>query len=86
MPTQKRGFWLFIFSLIPGAGEMYMGFFKQGISIMTLFWGIVAISGRMNLDFTVVFLPVLQFLPCTQSEESASGGILYSRRQLYFPH
>ena len=39
MQKQKRGFWLFIFSLIPGAGEMYMGFKKQGISIMLLFWG-----------------------------------------------
>lgn len=29
MQKQKRGFWLFIFSLIPGAGEMYMGFKKQ---------------------------------------------------------
>lgn len=38
MPKQKRGFLLFICSLIPGAGEMYLGFFKQGISIMTLFW------------------------------------------------
>mgnify|MGYP000143409302 FL=1 len=38
MQKQKRGFLLFISSLIPGAGEMYMGFFKQGISIMTLFW------------------------------------------------
>lgn len=36
MPKQKRGFLLFICSLIPGAGEMYLGFFKQGISIMTL--------------------------------------------------
>ena len=35
MQKQKRGFWLFIFSLIPGAGEMYMGFKKQGISIMS---------------------------------------------------
>ena len=26
MQKQKRGFWLFIFSLIPGAGEMDMGF------------------------------------------------------------
>ena len=40
MQKQKRGFWLFIFSLIPGAGEMYMGFKKQGISIMFLFWGV----------------------------------------------
>ena len=37
MQKQKKGFLLFISSLIPGAGEMYMGFFKQGISIMTLF-------------------------------------------------
>ena len=29
MQKQKRGFWLFIFSLIPGAGEMYMGFKTQ---------------------------------------------------------
>ena len=35
MQKQKKGFLLFISSLIPGAGEMYMGFFKQGISIMT---------------------------------------------------
>ena len=44
MQKQKRGFWLFIFSLIPGAGEMYMGFKKQGISIMFLFWGVFAIG------------------------------------------
>lgn len=30
MQKQKKGFLLFISSLIPGAGEMYMGFFKQG--------------------------------------------------------
>ena len=34
MKKQKHGFWVFIFSLIPGAGEMYMGFKKQGISIV----------------------------------------------------
>ena len=45
MQKQKRGFLLFICSLIPGAGEMYMGFFKQGISIMTLIWALVAIPG-----------------------------------------
>lgn len=44
MQKQKKGFLLFISSLIPGAGEMYMGFFKQGISIMTLFWAIIAIA------------------------------------------
>ena len=61
MQKQKKGFLLFISSLIPGAGEMYMGFFKQGISIMTLFWAIIAIAGGLNISSLVIFLPVLWF-------------------------
>ena len=61
MQRQKRGFLLFICSLIPGAGEMYMGFFKQGISIMTLFWAIVAIAGGLNISSLVILLPVIWF-------------------------
>ena len=61
MQKQKKGFLLFICSLIPGAGEMYMGFFKQGISIMTLFWAIIAIAGGLNISSLVIFLPVIWF-------------------------
>ena len=61
MQKQKKGFLLFISSLIPGAGEMYMGFFKQGISIMTLFWAIIAIAGGLNISSLVIFLPVIWF-------------------------
>ncbi len=38
MTRKKNGFLTFIFSLLPGAGEMYMGFFKQGMSIMAIFF------------------------------------------------
>ena len=61
MQRQKRGFWLFICSLIPGAGEMHMGFMKQGVSIMLLFWGIVGISAGLNLGFLTIFLPIIWF-------------------------
>jgi len=38
MKQQKKNkFFTFMFSFIPGAAEMYMGFMKQGISLMTLF-------------------------------------------------
>jgi len=40
---------------------MYMGFFKQGISIMTLFWAIIAIAGGLNISSLVIFLPVIWF-------------------------
>lgn len=38
MKQQKKGkFFTFIFSFMPGAAEMYMGFMKNGVSLMTLF-------------------------------------------------
>ena len=59
MQKQKRGFWLFIFSLIPGAGEMYMGFKKQGISIMFLFWGVFSIGAFTGIDWLVFLIPII---------------------------
>lgn len=61
MQKQKKGFWLFIASLIPGAGEMYMGFRKQGISIMLLFWGIFSLAAWVQLDFLIFFFPIIWF-------------------------
>ena len=59
MTKQKKGFLLFLCSLIPGAGELYMGFRKQGISIMLLFWGCIFFSGYSGIGFFVMFLPIL---------------------------
>ena len=61
MQKQKRGFWLFIFSLIPGAGEMYMGFKKQGISTMLLFFAIIAAGASTGMDWLIWFLPIVWF-------------------------
>lgn len=50
MKQQKKNkFFTFIFSFIPGAAEMYMGFMKQGISLMTLFlvFLVVPLSTRL---------------------------------------
>lgn len=61
MTRQKKGFWLFIFSLIPGAGEMYMGFMKQGISIMLLFCSIFALCAGTGMDWLLMFFPIIWF-------------------------
>lgn len=45
MTKKKSGFWTFVFSLLPGAAEMYMGFMKMGISLMGLFFGLAMLSG-----------------------------------------
>ena len=54
MKKQKRGFINFICSLIPGAGEMNMGFEKQGISIMIVFWGIVSVASLTGFAWLLV--------------------------------
>ena len=61
MTKQKHGFLVFIASLIPGAGEMYMGFRKQGLSIMLLFWGTFALTSVINMGWIMLFLPILWF-------------------------
>lgn len=61
MTRKKSGFLLFIFSLIPGAGEMYLGFFKQGISVMSVFFAIFAGATWLNVGPVMFVLPVLWF-------------------------
>ncbi len=41
MISKKNNFFTFIFSLIPGAGQMYMGFMKRGLSLMSVFFLII---------------------------------------------
>lgn len=49
MKTKKKNRFLsFCFSWIPGAGEMYMGFFKTGLSLMSLFALIIAVAVLIN--------------------------------------
>lgn len=61
MIKQKKGFFVFVCSLVPGAGEMYMGFRKQGLSIMTLFWGVIALCATLNVGVFAAVLPVIWF-------------------------
>ena len=48
--NKKNAIFTFIFSLVPGAGEMYMGFMKQGVSLMTMFFACMAICSWMRAD------------------------------------
>lgn len=49
------------FSLVPGAGHMYLGLIKQGIQLMLLFFSIIFIGASFQLDFLLIFLPIVWF-------------------------
>ncbi len=57
MKQQKKNkFFTFMFSFIPGAAEMYMGFMKQGLSLMALF--AVSIVGIAS-GIEILFIPTM---------------------------
>lgn len=88
MTKQKHGLWVFLFSLIPGAGEMYMGFRKQGISIMLVFWGTIALASLTNLGWLIMFLPILWFYSFfnVHNLKSLSEEDFYSLEDTYILH
>lgn len=50
MITKKKSrFLTFCFSLLPGAGQMFMGFLKSGLSMMTLFIFLIWIGSELNM-------------------------------------
>lgn len=61
MNNQKNRFWTFCFSLVPGAGEMYFGLYRQGISIMLLFLLLLIVPIMLNLTAISLLAIVLWF-------------------------
>lgn len=61
MPRKKNGFWNLCFSVIPGAGQMYQGYIKRGVSIMTIFFACIAICAFLRIDEGLLCTPVIWF-------------------------
>ncbi len=58
---KKNSFFTFCFAFIPGAGQMYLGMMKRGVSLMLAFSLVSMLAGFLNLPILTIFLPVLWF-------------------------
>ncbi len=54
---KKSAFFTFCFAFIPGAGQMYQGFMKRGLSLITLFC--LAVVGCAILPYCAAALPII---------------------------
>lgn len=61
MTKKKNRFFLFCTSLIPGAGEMYLGFMKQGISLMLLFFSLFLTADYLSFYPLYYLTPIVWF-------------------------
>lgn len=61
MQRKRNGFLTFCLSCLPGAGHMFLGFFKEGISLMLCFFFLSALAGWLEIDGIFFLLPVIWF-------------------------
>lgn len=54
MTRQKNKALTFFFSLMPGCGQMYMGFMRRGLCFMLCFWGSLIVIDAFNIWFFVI--------------------------------
>ncbi|MDE7232759.1 MAG: hypothetical protein K2N37_06780 [Lachnospiraceae bacterium] len=61
MKKKKSKFWLFLFSLFPGAGHMYLGLMRMGLSFMLGFMALIAVIAVTGLEVLTV-LPITLYI------------------------
>lgn len=61
MIKKKSNFLTFIFSLIPGAGQMYMGFMKRGVCLMAAFFLFIFLGSWLEMGLLLLVLPIIWF-------------------------
>lgn len=61
MRTRKNKFLTFIFSILPGAGHMYLGLMKMGLCYMSLFLGICFLGSWLNIGPSLFVAAIIWF-------------------------
>ncbi len=61
MITKRSKFWTIVFAFLPGAGHMYNGFMKLGVSFMGLFFGIWFVASVINIGPLAFLAAVVWF-------------------------
>lgn len=61
MIKKRSKFWTVVFAMLPGAGHMFNGFMKRGVSIMGLFFVLWFVASWINLGALGLLTPVIWF-------------------------
>ena len=60
MNTRNK-FLTVLFSFLPGAGHMFLGFMKTGLSFMTMFFGIIVLAVILRMGVLMAAMPIIWF-------------------------
>ena len=79
MKKEKSKFLTFSFSLLPGAGHMYIGFMKMGLSLMAAFFFLIFLSTWLRIGPLLFVLPLIwfySFFDCMNKRYSTDEELL----------
>lgn len=79
MQKERSKFLTFCFSLLPGAGHMYMGFMKMGLSLMAAFFFVILLSTWLSIGPLLFILPLIwfySFFDCMNKRYSTEAEFL----------
>lgn len=68
----KNKFFSFMFSFMPGAGQMYLGFLRQGVQLMLLFFLCFYLADWLGSSIFIIFAPVIWFFSFFDALNKAS--------------
>ncbi|WP_411678527.1 hypothetical protein [Caproicibacter sp.] len=61
MPKKRSKGLTVLFAILPGAGHMFLGFMKRGLSLMSMFFLTIFLSSWLGIGPLLYLLPVLWF-------------------------
>jgi hypothetical protein len=87
VPRRYNSFLAFVFSLVPGAGQMYFGIMSRGLQFMFLFFGIVIIAnmsfGFSILNILLVIVWFYSFFDCLHIKRNIDNDEIVEDEQLF---
>ncbi len=75
MNIQNKKVLTCLLSFIPGAGHMYLGYKRQGLELMTLFFFSFFFVDWLRISFFMFIIPVIWFYSMFDALDKASGAV-----------
>ncbi len=64
--------WAMVFSFIPGAGHMYLGYKEQGLQLMAIFFLSLFAMDWLRMTFVIFLIPIIWFYSMFDALQKAS--------------
>ncbi|MGE5483457.1 MAG: hypothetical protein ACM3X4_00390 [Ignavibacteriales bacterium] len=71
---KKDAMWALLFGIVPGAGQMYLGWQSRGLQIMLMFFLCMSLVDWLHLSIFMFLLPVIWFYSFFDTMQLASGN------------